>query len=102
MKKAILLVLLLVGNILVATAQQALPKLSPLTRLYLKRIKDYTGDDKHMHGYVYKTTTGGKLCVSGMVKVRNSKAAADMKKLGVSVGTKAGNIWTVQIPLGQV
>lgn len=95
--------------LLSATMYTALPatdqipghaKLSPLTKKYLlqseKNHAVVSSDE-----YVYKNISG-KIYLSSLIKVNDN---ADLKKftdLNIIIGTKAGNIWTVQIPAGKL
>lgn len=83
-----------------AQAQQELkPRLSTLTKKYLADMEQKQLPD----GYVYKKSPSGKLLVSAIIKVANAAVAQNnLDKIGASVGTKAGIIWTVQVPVEQV
>lgn len=82
-------------------SEQELPKLSPLTRMIVKDIEK-AGSNTIPAGYMHRTING-KAFVSGLVKVANSKAAnVAMENLGVHVGTRAGDIWTVQVPADKI
>lgn len=75
--------------------------MSPFTRIYLAKMEQYGKEHVRIPGYVYKRIDG-KDYVSGMIKVSSNPDAAMLDVLGVKVGTRAGNIWTVQIPAGAV
>ncbi len=81
-------------------AQTSVPKLSPLTKKYLKEIKKITGEQL-LHNYVYKTR-GNTNYVSAFIKVNNSISDAQLLALNIQVGTRAGKIWTVQVPVQHV
>lgn len=102
MKKGLLLVfvLLLVQN----DFAQALsfPKLSPRTKLYLTELKKNGGKPIIHEDFIYKKSADNKLYMSAVVKVNEQLSEAEIKALGVHTGTKAGKIWTVQIPIEQV
>lgn len=86
-------------------AQVTLPKLSPVTRSYLLDIKKTSGNQSLLPGYVYKKRNDGKVCVSAIIKINNiaaGKVQEQLEKLNASVGTKAGTIWTVQVPVENV
>ncbi len=75
------------------------PKLSPATRLYLERTKSVTDFSQPQPGFAYKKASDGSLRIGALLKISNANAAAaSMEQLGVAVGTKAGLIWTAQIP----
>lgn len=75
-------------------AQKA--RLSPQTKLYMMRVQKL-GVKTHQHGYVYKTV-GNTKYMSTMIKA-GIVSQADLDMIGARVGTKAGNIWTVQVPI---
>ncbi|MGN6476326.1 MAG: S8 family serine peptidase [Flavipsychrobacter sp.] len=80
-----------------ASAQQQ--KLSPVTRMFLQDLQIAKQKDVLPAGYVYKKHADGNIYVSGMIKVDNpAQAEAKITALGAQIGTKAGNIWTVQVP----
>jgi hypothetical protein len=71
--------------------------MSPFTRIYLTKSGQYGKAYVRIPGYVYKQIDG-KDYVSGLIKVFGSLDESTLGYLKVKVGTKAGNIWTVQIP----
>lgn len=84
-----------------ALAQKA--TLSPNTKSYLADAGELKNNQRFPSGYVYKKRNDGKICVSAIVKVNNAAVVQDgLEKLGITVGTKAGNIWTTQIPIENV
>lgn len=88
-----------------ANAQDVLPKLSPVTKTYLLELKNNKGQQNLLPGYIYKKRADGKVCVSAIIKIESSAASKvqdQLSKLNVSVGTKAGPVWTVQVPLENV
>lgn len=74
------------------------PKLSPLTQQYLLKKKNNLSDGKPLSGYVYKIGVDGKTYISAMIKVDKKMTDNSLTNLGIRIGTKAGNIWTVQVP----
>jgi minor extracellular serine protease Vpr len=79
------------------------PKLSPLTKRYLLDIKNKPQENFAPQGYIYKKHTDGMLYVSALIKVADEATAQNnLKAINVFVGTKAGNIWTVQVPLNKM
>lgn len=101
MKKIILLALISGFITSVSLAQNSTSKLSPLTRKYLKEIKNKIGESGLIHNYVYKTI-GQKIYISALIKVNSGVSDVQFAMLGVKVGTKAGNVWTAQIPLENI
>ncbi len=87
-----------------AMAQQKEPvkaRLSPLTRLYLQQAAQLKAGER-VPNYIYKTTADQKVYISAIIKVKPTVDTKAITALGVLTGTKAGNIWTVQIPIAQV
>ncbi|MFY9308701.1 MAG: S8/S53 family peptidase [Bacteroidia bacterium] len=79
------------------------PKLAPLTKKYLAELKKGSSPSKIQDGYVYKRLADGNLCISAMIKVaEESSVNQKLIAAGITVGTKAGSIWTVQVPLDKV
>ncbi|MBS1781729.1 MAG: S8 family peptidase [Bacteroidetes bacterium] len=74
-------------------------KLSPQTQLFLNYIESHP--NSLPESYVYRNNAG-ETRVCGMVKVHSSINELKLLNLGCSIGTKAGNIWTVQIPISKV
>lgn len=86
-------------------AQDKLPKLSPVTRSYLRAAAMMKRNDVFPEGYVYKKRNDSKICVSAIIKIDPAAFAAVQTKLAaldISIGTKAGPIWTVQVPVENV
>ena len=104
MKKLSTLLLLLGTSIFTATAQQAdevKPGLSSLTRHYLLEVQQHS--QTQPQGYIYRTGNNGHGYISAMIKVANaSQADENLKALGALTGMKAGNIWTVEVPIDKV
>lgn len=105
MKKMYILLCSLISLNLSATAQMGMPKLSPATKAYLLSAPSYNQQENMLEGYVYKKRADGKLCVSGIIKVNASESlvvAERIQAVQTTIGTKAGTIWTVQVPVDQV
>ena len=101
--KKVLAGLLLSGLIIPALrAQQKATQagLSAPTLQYLSRVKK-AGKDQFLPEYVYKIING-KRYISAMIKVGADVDQAALDAMGVFVGTRAGNIWTVQVPQDKV
>jgi hypothetical protein len=82
-----------------ANAQQA-PGLSPLTRIFLQKMERNGG--ALPANYVYSKAADNKTYVAALIKVNANVDAEAVAGLGVKIGTKAGNIWTAQIPVSQL
>lgn len=88
---------------MVANAQTNMvkPKLSAFTQRYL-RLQQHSGQNAApVPQYVYKIING-KTYISGLIKVNKDIDQSRLDALGVYTGTKAGNVWTTQIPLDRV
>jgi len=86
------------------TKAQNLPdnivKQSVLTHQYLSSVNQ-NAPAKANPKFVY-TELGNQKYLNAFVKVNDQLVAEDLDSLGILVGTKAGNIWTVKIPTNQV
>jgi hypothetical protein len=103
--KKLYLLLLASGISAAAFAQDVLPKLSPITKAYLQDAQQWKGNTSLPGAYVYKKRYDGTICVSAIIKINSAdaiKVQESLDKLNTTVGTKAGSIWTVQIPLENV
>ncbi len=75
-------------------------KQSALTHQYL--FASNSGiTDKNNPKYVY-TFINNQKYINAFVKVKNQSVQSELNDLGILVGTKAGNIWTVKIPIKNV
>lgn len=75
------------------------PRLSPLTKKYLHDAAALKRGEKSPPGYLYKKGSDGKLYISALIKVADAASVQQkLTAIGAKVGTKAGNIWTVQVP----
>ena len=82
-----------------AAAQTGIPKTSPLTKIYLGKVA--ATRDGIVPGYVYKEF-GGRHYISAIIKVGTAFSEETLQPLDVRIGTKAGNIWTAQVPVENV
>jgi minor extracellular serine protease Vpr len=102
MKKLLLLLALLNGSMpSFAQRNSNTPQLSAFTRLYLNTAQQTKEKTGLLPGYVYKSIKG-KTYISAFIKVLPGFDEASLSSLGVFIGTRAGNIRTVQIPLEQL
>ena len=101
MKKLFTCLLMLGSMGMVHAQNKGGAKLSAFTRQYLSAYKELAGQDKPVKGYVYKMING-KRYISAFIKVNGDVPQAKLDELGVYVGTRAGSVWTVQIPVDQV
>lgn len=102
MKKHLLLILIACSAILVANAQSH-PQLSTKTRYFLHEITKNKSAQFLPEGYAYRQLADGKIYTTALISVNNAGLAAEQfAQLGIKTGTKAGNVWTVQVPLDQI
>jgi minor extracellular serine protease Vpr len=74
--------------------------LSPKTKLLLASYPENI-TKAQLQDYVAHNI-GGKTYLSALIKMNTKQTPSSFEALGVTVGTKAGNIWTVQIPAENV
>lgn len=83
-----------------ANAQSVLPKLSAATHQYLWRMKNEKTERAYVYpGYVYRHDAAQQLYISTFLKVTDGFSADALQPLGVKINTRAGNIWTAQVPV---
>jgi minor extracellular serine protease Vpr len=87
--------LVTLGAVLLAGSAFAQAGLSPRTRIFLSRQ-----DDRKLRqpGYIYRSDASGATVLPALLQIRDNVAEEDLKKLGVSIATKAGSVWTAAIP----
>jgi minor extracellular serine protease Vpr len=102
--RALFMLLIFLSMAVVAQDRTApRPKLSPLTRKYLGELQAAPQKGKAPEGFLYKQDNAGGLLVSALIKVSDAGAAqAGLQAIGATVGTKAGNVWTVRVPYSKV
>lgn len=76
-------------------------QLSAKTKLYLHEVAKSQNNKAPINGYVYKQIAG-IWYLSALIKVNEEVNEASVTSTGTILGTKAGKIWTVQIPLGSI
>ena len=103
MHKCLFLTTLAVVCCLSAGAQKETtqPKLSPLTQQYLLQTASMA-EYKPVKGYVYKQDAAGHLFISALIKVKAGFDDRQLQQMGAYTGTRAGDIWTVQVPVQKV
>ena len=101
MKKILLLSFIILFFASTLVAQKSTAKLSPLSKKYLTEIKYLTGEQNQVRNYVYKKK-GNTTYISALLKVNNTIDVSQLNALRIKIGTKAGSIWTAQIPIENV
>lgn len=95
MKKSFLFLFLVISVSTLVAQQKA--KLSPLTSQCIADEQFLKGSSDQ--SLVLKKTADGKLLVGALIKINDAvKAHSGLSGLGINIGTKAGNIWTVKVP----
>lgn len=101
MKKLILAALCCLGA-LQSQAQQY-PALSTRTRYFLHEAAKSKERNFLPRGYAYHRNNSNTIYVSAMIKTADPGTAAEaLHMLGARIGTRAGDIWTVQVPLENI
>lgn len=102
MNKSLFTIAFVVGSLPQLQAQQksTMSQLSPQTQQYLLQAK--VAGERPQEGYVYRKGANGQLYISALIKAGPAVDETTLQQLGASIGTKAGNIWTVQVPVARV
>lgn len=92
------------GTLLAQNRQLPQPKLSASARLFLWKLKKEV--QKSPKGIfpenVYYQDENNRLYVNSFLKVFPELQPENLRKLGVKVGTRAGNIWTAKVPVDAI
>ncbi|MBS1638342.1 MAG: S8 family peptidase [Bacteroidetes bacterium] len=90
-------------GIMAQTQAYPAPQLSAATRYFLWRMEKQ-GNDRPVIApeFVYKQDAQNTIYLSSLVKVQPGYNGASLAALGAHVGTKAGDVWTVQVPVQKV
>jgi minor extracellular serine protease Vpr len=76
------------------------PGLSPLTRKYVKDLRD---NPAASGSFLFSKSANGQAVSGALIRVSNAGIAqSGLTSLGIAVGTKAGNIWTVRVPANRI
>lgn len=79
---------------------QTLPKLSGYTQQFMHESKKNAELLTRPNAdYVYRYNAQGELCISALIKVQAGFNENTLLEKGVQIGTKAGTVWTVQVPV---
>ncbi len=98
--KTLLLLLALVCMITLTYGQQGnrLPGCSPLTKQYLQKYQAGMEEAQLPEGYAYRRHADGFVYIGAIVKVRDvKKANEELNRIGAQIGTRAGDVWTLQM-----
>jgi len=98
--KSIIATLVFVCYCLLGIAQNYIaPKLSAGTKMYMHEQKKNKGIEPTISSNcVYRLDAENNVYISSFIRVYPSFDESALKHTGAKVGTKAGNVWTVQIP----
>jgi minor extracellular serine protease Vpr len=73
-------------------------KLSPLTKKYLLALKA-SNSSEAPSGFAYKIHNDGQVYLTALIEVADAPyVTSELERIGAKVGTRAGEIWTVQVP----
>lgn len=82
---------------------QSKPELSAATKQYLHKTEHEENErSKILNGYVYRVDAQNNIYISAIIQVQDGFNADALQTSGVKVNTKAGDVWTVQVPLQKV
>jgi hypothetical protein len=98
---SLLFVFLISYAVIAQTSENTKAKLSPQTKKYLLEVEKQQGKGILSSEFIYKKISG-KYYLSALLKVNNNVDEKKFNDLNILVGTKAGNIWTAQIPLDKL
>lgn len=103
MKTRILISVLLLGasTVLAQTGNETKPQLSAGAQLYMWEQSQHSSPQV-LPEYVYSMDAAGEVYLSTFIKVNPGFAESAIKALGAKIGTKAGNVWTVRVPLSKM
>jgi len=101
MKKFYSLVLFSIIAFSAAAQSYTAPQLSPLTKKFMGQSQ--LKKQELLQGFIYKKTSDGKICVSVLAKIGQPTVAQQgLELLGAHIGTKAGDVWTLQVPIDKM
>ncbi len=103
MKKIIACLAIVVGSLQMVHAQSSAikPRISAFTQQYLIASKKLKDSKARLPEYVYKKINN-KTYISAFIKVGSDVEQSKLDALGVFIGTRAGDIWTAQIPVENI
>lgn len=79
------------------------PKLSAGTLQFLWKMENAKADrNGALPEYVYRQNAQNQVFVSSIIQVHHGFEPAKLSRIGAQIGTQAGNIWTVQVPIEKV
>lgn len=91
--RKILTLIVLIGLATMTYTSQSQDKLSPSGRfLLLSKTKKEVGN----------FIQSSKEIIGGLIKIKNSSVESELLKLGVKINTKAGNVWSVRLPVDKL
>jgi len=99
MKKFYTLLLASCASLLAAAQHNEKPQLSARTQGLITTLKTGRNADNVMRDYTFRILSDGKYYLNALIKVSDAALAErNLMNLGVKIGTKAGDIWTVKVP----
>lgn len=82
----------------VCSFAQNAPKLSPLTQIFFQQQQRGFLPEN----YVYKKDAQGNIFISALAQMKPNASSEWLEQVGVKIGTKAGSVWTLHIPIEQL
>lgn len=100
---AFLLMLLFSVSFMAQTSDFPKPQLSASANLYLWKTQQSGNSTQSIFPEnVYRLDANGTIYVNAIIQVYSGFSDNSLKAIGAKIGTKAGNIWTVQVPLQKI
>lgn len=100
MKKIYILLLCVMTSAYANAQNDELPQLSARTKKFMSEVEALRDKQQLPEGYAYRKLADGDYYASALIKVKNaSLAERNLNTLNAKIGTKAGDIWTVQVPV---
>lgn len=103
MKKIYSLLLFAMTISYVNAQENELPQLSARTKGFMDKVEALQDKHQLLEGYAYRKLADGNYYASALIKIKNAPLAErNLTNLNVKIGTKAGDIWTVQVPVARL
>ncbi|MEI7670312.1 MAG: hypothetical protein WCJ33_09550, partial [Pseudomonadota bacterium] len=96
------IIILLSAIQIFAQSNNQTPKLSASANLFLWKQKNNNSTTAVFPENVYRLDANQNIFISTMILVQSDFNETALSNIGALVGTKAGNIWTVQVPVNQM
>lgn len=97
-----LLLLLTLACTTAAARDEGRPRLSARTMQYLAQLPSPAVKEPQLPRYVYRQDAAGRWYICALLRVAPGFSAQVLESMGVHIGTRAGDVWTAQVPLERV